>query len=100
MWHIIKRELEYELPNGVSSDNFMPSLQRFREMIATDKKLVADTVIACIKQLLDDKATAIQKEREAGQAFGSYITMYKNILKDIPIHNVLNGQRISRRILI
>lgn len=69
MWHIISRELDYELSNGVSNDSFMPSLQRFREKLSTNTELVPNTVVACIKQLLEDKASAIQKEREAGQAF-------------------------------
>ena len=68
-WHIVRQNLKHELGRGVSSDSFMPSTQRLREAICTDPEFVPEIVVACVKQLLEDKASAIQKEREAVATF-------------------------------
>lgn len=84
MWYIIEQEMKWELEKGVSSDNFMSSLQRFREMLSTNQELVSGTVVACIKQLLEDKASAIQKQREADQAFWRLRNAVNDHFRDIP----------------
>lgn len=101
-WHIIRQNLKFNLQRGVSSDNFLPSIQRLRELIATDSDFVPDVVAACIKQLLEDKATAIQEKREAEQAFWRLRNLVTEHFRDQLGHrpewaqNIQSGYDINR----